>query len=102
MNKRVQHKQQASSPLKSPLGMNAPPIKGRERQASILRSLILKEATMFDVDNDLNDERPIGSVKQGNTTFGEPLPTFNKGGLQHPTNQPPQIIKSTQIDPNEI
>jgi hypothetical protein len=80
-NKRVQHKWQIHSPLKSPLGGNVPPTKGRQRQTSILRFLIPEEATMFDVDNDLDDECPIGSMKQGSTASGAPSPSFNRGGL---------------------
>jgi hypothetical protein len=57
---------------------------------------------MFNVENNSDVERPIGSLKQGGTTFGTPSPSFTRKGLQQLVDPPPQMIRSTQTDPNEI
>lgn len=82
----MQLEKQVSHPFKSPLGGNVPSIEGRHRRASIPRSPFSEEATVFDVDNNLDDECPIGSLKQGGITYGTPSPSFSRGGLQHPAN----------------
>ncbi len=38
------------------------------------------------MENDLNDERLIRSLRQGGIMFGVVFPSFNRGGLQHLTN----------------
>jgi len=60
---RVQTKKQVHFLLKSPLGGNIPSIEGRQRWISIPRFPISKEATVFDVDNNSNDEHPIGNLR---------------------------------------
>jgi hypothetical protein len=57
---------------------------------------------MFNVDNNSDDEHQNGSMRQGGTSSRAPLPSFNKGGLQHLANLHPQMVRSTQTDPNEI
>jgi hypothetical protein len=71
-------------------------------QALITISLIPKETTIFNVDSNSDDERLIGSLRQGCIASRASLPSFNRKGLQHPTNPPPQMVKFIQTDPNEI
>jgi hypothetical protein len=66
------------------------------------RSLIITRADVFNVENDLNEDHSIGTLRQGNTTSKAPSPSCIMGRLQHLVKLPPQTVRSTQIDPNEI
>jgi hypothetical protein len=57
---------------------------------------------MFKVESDLDDEHPIGSLRQGGTMFATPSPSFTREGLLHLANPPPHIIRSNQTNPNDI
>jgi hypothetical protein len=68
-------------PFKPPLGRNIPLIESRQKRALIPRSPFLEEAIMFDVDNNLDDECPIRSLRQGGIASRTPSPSFSRGGL---------------------
>ncbi len=84
-SERVQLERQVHSPLKIPACGIFPPANGRQAQAPPTGSPILAQANVFNVLSDLDEERPIGSLRQGGTTSRAPSPSSAMGGLQHPT-----------------